>query len=101
MFIIMNAAKAHGTTIANIFVDTVNAENRFKLAIRNESRMKQNAAVIQLLIFGKQKTERVCSREDDFHAAGCENIRNQGSSLDKVLHQRHFIKENIFHSLRF
>ena len=97
----MNAAETHGTTVADILVDAVNAEDRFKLAVRDECGVQQNAAVVKLLVLGKEETQRVRAGEYDLHAAGRKHIRKQRRALDKILHQRHFVEEHIAKALRF
>ena len=44
--VVVNAAETHGTAVADILVDAVDAEDRFKLAVRDECGVQQNAAVI-------------------------------------------------------
>ena len=97
----MNAAEAHGAAVADILVDAVNAEDRFKLAVRDECGVQQNAAVVKLLVLGKEEAQRVRAGEHDLHAAGREHIRKQRRALDKILHQRHFVEEHIAKALRF
>ena len=53
----MDAAETHGAAVADILVDAVNAEDRFKLAVRDECGVQQDAAVIELLILGKEKAQ--------------------------------------------
>ena len=36
LFVIMHAAEAHRSAVANIFVDPLNAENLFKFFVRNK-----------------------------------------------------------------
>ena len=53
----MNTTEAHSSSVTDIFIDTMDAENRFELAIRNEGRMQQNTAVIELLVLGEEKSQ--------------------------------------------
>ena len=39
-------------------IDAVNAEDRFKLSVRDECGVQQDAAVIELLILGKEEAQR-------------------------------------------
>ena len=63
--------------------------------------MQQNAAVVKLLVLGKEKAQRVRAGEHDLHAAGREHIRKQRCALDEILHQRHLVEEHIAKALRF
>ena len=80
--VVVNAAETHGTAIANVLVDAVNAEDRFKLAVRDECGVQQNAAVVKLLVLGKEEAQRVRAGEHDFHAAGRKHVRKQRCALD-------------------
>ena len=100
-FIVVNAAKAHRAAVADVLIDAVNAENRLKLVIRDKGRVQQNTAVIKLFVLGKEEPQRVRAGEYDFHAAGREHVREQRRALDKIFHQRHFVKEHIAEALRF
>ena len=97
----MDAAETHGTAVADILVDAVDAEDRFKLAVRDECGVQQDAAVVKLLVLGKKEAQRVRAGEHDLHAAGREHIRKQRRALDEILHQRHFVEEHIAKALRF
>ena len=97
----MDAAETHGAAVADILVDAMDAEDRFKLAVRDECGVQQNAAVIELLVLGKEKAQRVRAGEHDLHAAGCEHIRKQRCALDEILHQRHLVEEHIAKALHF
>ena len=63
--------------------------------------MQQDAAVIKLLVLGKEEAQRVRAGEHDFHAAGRKHVRKQCRALDEILHQRHFVEEHIAGALRF
>ena len=63
--------------------------------------MQQDAAVVKLLVLGKEKAQRIRAGEHDPHATGCEHIRKQRCALDEILHQRHFVEEHIAKALRF
>ena len=97
----MDAAETHGAAVADILVDAVNAEDRFKLAVRDECGVQQDAAVIELFILGKEKAQRVRTGEHDLHTAGRKHVRKQRCALDEILHQRHLIEEHIAKALRF
>ena len=99
--VVVNAAETHGTAVADILVDAANAEDSFKLAVRDECGVQQNAAVVKLLVLGKEKAQRVRAGEHDLHTASSEHIRKQRRALDKILHQRHFVEEHIAKALRF
>ena len=86
---------------SDVFVDAVDAEHRFKLSIWDEGIVQQNAAVIELLVLGKEEAQRVRAGEHDLHAAGREHVREQHRAFNKILHQRHFIEEHIAEALRF
>ena len=73
--VVVDAAETHGAAVADILVDAANAENRFKLAVRDECGMQQDAAVIELLVLGKEKAQRVRAGEHDLHTAGRKHIR--------------------------
>ena len=51
----MDAAETHGAAVADILVDAMDAENGLKFAVRDERGVQQDAAVIELLILGKEK----------------------------------------------
>jgi len=97
----VDAAETHGAAVADILVDAANAEDRFKLAVRDECGVQQNAAVVKLLVLGKEKAQRVRAGEHDFHAAGRKHVRKQRCALDEILHQRHLVEEHIAKALRF
>ena len=97
----MDATETHGAAVADILVDAVDAEDRFKLAVRDECGVQQDAAVVKLLVLGKEEAQRVRAGEHDLHAAGRKHVREQRCALDEVLHQRHFVKEHIAKALRF
>ena len=97
----MDAAETHGAAVADILVDAMDAEDSFKLAVRDECGVQQDAAVVKLLVLGKEKAQRVRAGEHDFHAAGCEHVRKQRRALDEILHQRHLVEEHIAKALRF
>ena len=99
--VVVNTAETHGAAVADILVDAVDVEDRFKLAVRDECGVQQNAAVIKLFVLGKEKAQRVRAGEHDFHAAGCKHVRKQRCPLDEILHQRHFIEKHIAKALRF
>ena len=63
--------------------------------------MQQDAAVVKLLVLGKEKAQRVRAGEHDLHTASREHIRKQRRALDKILHQRHFIEKHIAEALCF
>ena len=46
LLVVMHAAEAHRAAVADIFVDSLNAENFFKLSVRNKRGMKENTTVI-------------------------------------------------------
>ena len=58
-FIIMDAAHAHGTAVADIFVNPLNAQDSLKFAVRYEGGMQKKAAVIKLLRFCKNKAKGI------------------------------------------
>ena len=99
--VVVDAAETHGAAVADILVDAVNAEDRFKLAVRDECGVQQDAAVVELLILGKEEAQRVRAGEHDLHAAGRKHVRKQRCALDEILHQRHFVKEHIAKALCF
>ena len=99
--VVVDAAETHGAAVADILVDAVNAEDRFKLAVRDECGVQQDAAVVKLLVLGKEKAQRIRAGEHDLHAAGRKHIRKQRRALDKILHQRHLVEEHIAKALRF
>ena len=99
--VVVDAAETHGTAIADILIDAVNAEDGFKLTVRDECGVQQDAEVVKLLILGKEKAQRVFAGEHDFHAAGRKHIRKQRCALDEILHQRHLVEEHIAKALRF
>ena len=99
--VVVDAAETHGAAVADILVDAANAENRFKLAVRDECGVQQDAAVIKLLVLGKEEAQRVRAGEHDFHAAGRKHVRKQRCALDEILHQRHLVEEHIAKALRF
>ena len=84
--VVVDAAETHGTAVADVLVDAVDAEDRFKLAVRDECGVQQNAAVVKLLVLGKEEAQRVRAGEHDFHAAGRKHVRKQRCALDKILH---------------
>ena len=47
-FVVIDAADAHRAAIADIVVNATNAENVFKLAVRNKGGMQHDTAVIKL-----------------------------------------------------
>ena len=53
----MNTAETHGAAVADILVDAVDAEDGFKLSVRDECGVQQDAAVIELLILSKEKAQ--------------------------------------------
>ena len=63
--------------------------------------MQQDAAVVELLILGKEEAQRVRAGEHDLHTAGRKHVRKQRCALDEILHQRHFVKEHIAKALCF
>ena len=95
----MNTAEAHGAAEADVFIDAVDTKNRLKLAVRDEGRVQQNTAVVELLILRKQKTQRICAGQHNFHSAGGEHIREQRRALNKVLHQCYFVEKHIAEAL--
>ena len=97
----MNAAETHGAAVADILVDAVNAEDSFKLAVRDECGVQQDAAVVKLLVLGKKEAQRVRAGEHDLHAAGCKHVGKQRCALDEILHQRHLVEKHIAKALRF
>ena len=97
----MDATETHGTAVADILVDAANAEDRFKLAVRDECGVQQDAAVVKLLVLGKEKAQRVRAGEHDLHTAGRKHIRKQRRAFDEILHQRHLVEEHIAKALRF
>ena len=99
--VVVDAAETHGAAVADILVDAVNAEDGFKLAVRDEGGVQQDAAVVKLLVLGKEEAQRVRAGEHDLHAAGRKHIRKQRRALDEILHQRHFIEKHIAKALRF
>jgi len=99
--VVVDAAEAHGAAVADILIDAVNAEDGFKLAVRDECGVQQDAAVIKLLVLCKEETQRVRAGEHDLHTAGRKHVRKQRRALDKILHQRHFVEEHIAKTLHF
>ena len=99
--VVVDAAETHGAAVADILVDAVNAEDRFKLAVRDECGVQQDAAVVKLLVLGKEKAQRVRAGEHDLHTAGRKHVRKQRCALDEILHQRHLVEEHIAKALRF
>ena len=97
----MDAAETHSAAVADILVDAMDAEDGFKLPVRDEGGVQQDAAIIELFILGKEKAQRVRAGEHDLHAAGREHIRKQRCALDEILHQRHLVEEHIAKALRF
>ena len=97
--VVVNAAETHGAAVADILVDAVNAEDGFKLAVRDECGVQQDAAVIELLILGKEEAQRVRAGEHDLHATCRKHVRKQRRTLNEILHQRHFIEEHIAEAL--
>ena len=97
----MDAAETHGAAVADILVDAVNAEDRFKLPVRDECGVQQDAAVVKLLVLCKEEAQRVRAGEHDLHTAGRKHVRKQRCALDEILHQRHFVEEHIAEALRF
>ena len=91
----MNAAEAHGAAEADVFINALDTKNRLKLAVRNEGRVQQNTAIVELFILRKQETQRICAGQHDFHSAGGKHIREQCRALNKVLHQRYFVEKHI------
>ena len=53
--VVVDAAETHGAAVADILIDAVNAEDRFKLAVRDECGVQQDAAVVKLLVLGKKE----------------------------------------------
>lgn len=84
--VVVDAAETHGAAVADILVDAVNAEDSFKLAVRDECGVQQNAAVVKLLVLGKEEAQRVRAGEHDLHTAGREHIRKQRRALDEIPH---------------
>ena len=82
--VVVDAAETHGAAVADILVDAVDAEDRFKLAVRDECGVQQNAAVVKLFVLGKEKAQRVRAGEHDLHAAGREHVRKQLRALDEI-----------------
>ena len=82
--VVVDAAETHGAAVADILVDAVNAEDRFKLAVGDEGGVQQDTAVIELFVLGKEKAQRVRAGEHDLHAAGCEHVRKQLRALDEI-----------------
>ena len=99
--VVVDAAETHGAAVADILVDAMDAENGFKLAVRDERGVQQDAAVVKLLVLGKEKAQRVRTGEHDLHTAGRKHVRKQRCALDEILHQRHFVEEHIVKALRF
>ena len=99
--VVVDAAETHGAAVADIFVDAVDAEDGFKLAVRDECGVQQDAAVVKLLVLGKEKAQRVRAGEHDLHTAGRKHVRKQRCALDEILHQRHLVEEHIAKALRF
>ena len=85
-FVVVDAAETHGAAVADILVDAMDAENGFKLAVRDECGVQQNAAVVKLLVLGKEEAQRVRAGEHDLHTAGREHIRKQRRALDEIPH---------------
>ena len=56
-FVVVDTAETHSAAVADILVDAMNAEHRLKLAVRDEGRVQQNAAVVELLILREQETQ--------------------------------------------
>ena len=73
--VVVDAAETHGAAVADILVDAVNAEDGFKLSVRDECGVQQDAAVIELFVLGKEEAQRVRAGEHDLHTAGRKHIR--------------------------
>ena len=99
--VVVNTAETHGAAVADILVDAVDAEDGFKLSVRDECGVQQDAAVVKLLVLCKEEAQRVRAGEHDLHAAGCKHVRKQRRALDEILHQRHFIEKHIAEALCF
>ena len=97
----MDAAETHSAAVADILVDAMDAEDGFKLPVRDEGGVQQDAAVIELLVLGKEEAQQVCAGERDLHTAGCKHVREQRCTLNEIFHQRYFIEEHITKTLRF
>ena len=82
----MDAAETHGAAVADILVDAVDAEDGFKLSVRDECGVQQDAAVVKLLVLGKEKAQRVLAGEHDFHAADRKHVRKQCRALNEIPH---------------
>ena len=53
----MDTAQTHGTTITDILVNSMNTKHSFELPVRDKGCVQQDAAIIKLLIFRKEKTQ--------------------------------------------
>ena len=84
--VVVDAAETHGTAVADILVNAVDTENGFKLSVMDECGVQQDAAVVKLLVLGKEKAQRVLAGEHDFHAAGRKHVRKQRRALDEIPH---------------
>ncbi len=73
--VVVDAAETHGAAVADILVDAANAEDSFKLAVRDECGVQQDAAVVKLLVLGKEEAQRIRAGEHDLHTAGREHVR--------------------------
>ena len=52
--VVVDAAETHGAAVADILVDAADAEDGFKLAVGDKSGVQQDAAVVKLLVLGKE-----------------------------------------------
>lgn len=91
----MNATHAHRSAVADKGIDPFYSQHIFKFPVGNESGMQHHTAVIQLLVLGKDKAERVGSRQDDFHAAAGIDIGEKCRPFDKIVHQRDLVQKHI------
>ena len=93
--VIKQPASAHRPAVPDVLIDAVHAEHALKFAVRNVRRVNHLAPVIQLLILRKRKPQRVRPAQNNLHPVRRVHIRKQRGSLQKILHQRDFIKENV------
>ena len=77
--VVVNAAEAHGAAVADILIDAVNAEDGFKLAVRDECGVQQDAAVVKLLVLGKKEAQRVRAESTIFMPQAANTSENSAA----------------------
>ena len=60
--VIIYSAQAHCAAVLDVFVNSLNAQHLFKFAIGDKGGVQHYATVVQLFVFGKNKSERVRAR---------------------------------------